>query len=328
MAEKRDRHARFLVRVWDDEAWKSLSPRGQWFYMLLSSQASLNHAGIVDLTTKRWSRLARGSSIEQVLLAIKELEQDDFIVADHDTEELFLRSHMRDDGVAKQPNVLKAALRQAREVHSGVIRLALAEELRQLGKPDADEVADSLVKANRNPSPKGPVKGSGPSEDSSVRNGRSRAVQEPLSEGFPEPIVQPRGVGEGVSSSSLVSTSLVSTSTSATADEPRPDVEELCVRLRDRIVANGSKATITAKWRDDARRLLDRDKRPHDEALELIDWCQADSFWQGNVLSMPTFRKQYDRLRLQSQRTHLRAVSGGYEPFRSPVDQSVYDEEL
>lgn len=86
------------------------------------------------------------------------------------------------------------------------------------------------------------------------------------------------------------------------AEPPRADVEAVCARLVERLVANGCKApTITAKWRTEARLLLDRDQRPLDEVFALIDWCQADSFWRSNVQSLETFRKQYDRLRLKSQ---------------------------
>jgi hypothetical protein len=111
--------------------------------------------------------------------------------------------------------------------------------------------------------------------------------------------------------------------------DERPDVERLCERLQALIVANGSKATITAKWRTEARLLLDRDKRPVDEVMRLIEWCQRDQFWKSNVLSMPTFRKQYDKLRLQAERSpNLRAVSNGYQPWTNPTDQNAYDEEL
>ena len=62
--------------------------------------------------------------------------------------------------------------------------------------------------------------------------------------------------------------------------------------------------------------------------LNLIDWCQADSFWKSNVLSMPTFRKQYDRLRLRAldeyERNEKRAVNGGHRPYQNPTDMSVY----
>lgn len=91
------------------------------------------------------------------------------------------------------------------------------------------------------------------------------------------------------------------------ADAPttpiRDDVDRLCARLADRIEANGSKRpTITKAWRDSARLLLDRDHRTEEQVARAIDWCQNDDFWRSNVLSMPTLRKQYDRLRLAAQR--------------------------
>lgn len=83
----------------------------------------------------------------------------------------------------------------------------------------------------------------------------------------------------------------------------REDVETVCVHLADRIEANGSRRPkITQEWRTQARLLLDADGRTVDQVLKAIDWCQSDPFWRGNVLSMPTLRKQYDRLRLAAQR--------------------------
>lgn len=89
--------------------------------------------------------------------------------------------------------------------------------------------------------------------------------------------------------------------TTSETEPPRSDVEQLCQRLVDRMAANGCKPPIvTTKWRTDARLLLDRDHRPLDEALALIDWCQADTFWRANIGCPGTFRKQYDRLRLRA----------------------------
>lgn len=122
---------------------------------------------------------------------------------------------------------------------------------------------------------------------------------------------------------------------SATAPPPAPaetreDVEQVCERLRAAIVSNGSKDPgISSKWRTEARLLLDRDGRDLEETLFLVDWCQHNDFWRSNILSMPKFRQKYDTLRMQSQRgPQLRAVSGGYQPYQSPVDQSAYDEDL
>jgi hypothetical protein len=93
-------------------------------------------------------------------------------------------------------------------------------------------------------------------------------------------------------------------SSSRRQSPPRPDVEHLCERLREKVAANGARANITEKWRTDARLLLDRDGKPLEQALRLIDWATDHSFWRSNVLSMPTFRKQYDRLLIQARTEH------------------------
>jgi hypothetical protein len=97
---------------------------------------------------------------------------------------------------------------------------------------------------------------------------------------------------------------------SAGDDVPRPDVKRLCGRLADRIEANGSKRpTVTKAWLDATRLLLDRDKRTEAQVAKAIDWCQNNEFWRRNIMSMPTLRKQYDRLRLQAQ-DEQRAAAG------------------
>lgn len=91
--------------------------------------------------------------------------------------------------------------------------------------------------------------------------------------------------------------------TSEDATPPRADVEALCEHLQARIAGNGSKQpTITKRWRDAARLMLDSDGRTPEQVTYLIDWSQADEFWKGNILSMPKLREKFDTLRMQSQR--------------------------
>jgi flagellar biosynthesis GTPase FlhF len=112
----------------------------------------------------------------------------------------------------------------------------------------------------------------------------------------------------------------------------RADVEMVCRALADAIEANGSKRpTITKTWRNSARLLIDRDGRTQEQILTAIAWCQKDDFWSSNVLSMPTLRKQYDRLRLAAQRQQRAlAPTGthGHTPWRNPENHDVYDEDL
>lgn len=85
----------------------------------------------------------------------------------------------------------------------------------------------------------------------------------------------------------------------ASSVEIREDVQRLCEVLAERIEANGSKKPkITKTWTDSARRMLDVDERDPTKAENLIRWCQGNTFWRKNILSMPTFREKYDQLRL------------------------------
>lgn len=98
----------------------------------------------------------------------------------------------------------------------------------------------------------------------------------------------------------------------ATDDPIRGDVERVCRHLADRIVANGSKRPrITETWRKQARLLMDKDGKSEEQVHAAIDWCQNDPFWRGNVMSMPTLRSQYDRLRLAAQREKKQSTDDG-----------------
>lgn len=91
----------------------------------------------------------------------------------------------------------------------------------------------------------------------------------------------------------------------AKTEPPRPDVDALCERLHDRIVANGNRAgKITDAWKRAARLLLDKDGVTVAQAEAVVDWCQADEFWAPNILSMPTFRKQYPKLEAKARAAH------------------------
>jgi hypothetical protein len=123
------------------------------------------------------------------------------------------------------------------------------------------------------------------------------------------------GTGTGEQGNRGTEEEETSSSAKPPTPEPRSDVEALCTRLRDRIVENGNRPpTITKKWRTEARLLLDKDGIALDKALALIDWCQASSFWKGNILSMPKFREKYDQLRTQAIEEHKRRTASPSTP--------------
>lgn len=90
-------------------------------------------------------------------------------------------------------------------------------------------------------------------------------------------------------------------STAVAAVTLRPEIDQLCGLLAGRIEANGSKRpTITKRWEDACRLMLDRDGRTPEQIAYLINWAQSDSFWRSNILSMPKLRDKFDQLRLQA----------------------------
>jgi hypothetical protein len=78
---------------------------------------------------------------------------------------------------------------------------------------------------------------------------------------------------------------------------------QACNLLADLIEANGSKRpAVTDKWLSDMERLNRIDQRSWEQITRAIEWCQADDFWRGNIMSPAKLRKQYDQLRLAAQR--------------------------
>lgn len=108
----------------------------------------------------------------------------------------------------------------------------------------------------------------------------------------------------------------------------RDDVEQICRYLADRLVATGSKRPrITAKWRDAARLLIDRDGVTVDQALKAIDWAHANDFWQAHILTPMKLREKYETLRRQAMAPSA-GRSAPHTPFTNPTDPSAYYGEL
>lgn len=81
----------------------------------------------------------------------------------------------------------------------------------------------------------------------------------------------------------------------------------LAAQLRDGIMHNNpDHRKITEaqlqKWADVMRLMMDRDNRTFDQIGNMIDWCQQDDFWQTNILSAASLRKQYDRMKVKASK--------------------------
>lgn len=55
-------------------------------------------------------------------------------------------------------------------------------------------------------------------------------------------------------------------------------------------------------WADDVRKMIDLDGRTPDQVKQMIEWCQSNDFWQGNILSVKKLREKYDVMAKQAKR--------------------------
>lgn len=63
------------------------------------------------------------------------------------------------------------------------------------------------------------------------------------------------------------------------------------------------------KWEEDMRRIRVIDRRPAREIKAVIDFALQHDFWQKNILSPDKLRKQYDRLKLEMNKTENKPVA-------------------
>ncbi|WP_048572690.1 hypothetical protein [Streptomyces leeuwenhoekii] len=122
-------HGRILTSIWEDSDFLKLDEGEQRFYLFLISQPNLNHAGLLDLTLRRWARKARGLTVAELEKRIGRLEETHFVVVDDDTEELLIRSFVRNDGVWRMPKVMGAMVSGALEISSRKLQQALLAEM-------------------------------------------------------------------------------------------------------------------------------------------------------------------------------------------------------
>ena len=145
-------HGRILTSIWEDADFLALDEREQRLYLFLISQPNLNHAGLLDLTLRRWARKARGLTSAELEKLLQALEAARFIVMDDDTEELLIRSFVRNDGVWRMPKVMGAMVSGALEISSKRLQYALLEEMDRIPLEELNDEPAKLRNGGEGPS--------------------------------------------------------------------------------------------------------------------------------------------------------------------------------
>lgn len=124
-------HAKILASIWADPDFVSLSAPAQRMYMLLLSQSKLTLVGVLDYVPQRWATLANGETRADVEAAVRELEDNGFVVIDPETVELCIRSFVRHDiaNTVKNSKIRMGFWRHFATVSSPELRRLIASEI-------------------------------------------------------------------------------------------------------------------------------------------------------------------------------------------------------
>ena len=102
------------------------------------------------------------------------------------------------------------------------------------------------------------------------------------------------------------------------AEAPKPELEFsdatqwLCSHLADKIKSNGNKVgSVGVRWHQAMERLQRIDGYTPDQIMQVIDWCQQDEFWQGNILSAVKLREKFDQLKTKMFNERNKPASSG-----------------
>ena len=100
-------HARIFCSIWNDPIFTSLSAEAQRLYLLALSQPNISLCGVVPFTARRWARFSPDTKAEDLEDAVVELENAGLVLLDNDTEELWVKSFVRYDGILGNSKLVK-----------------------------------------------------------------------------------------------------------------------------------------------------------------------------------------------------------------------------
>lgn len=124
--------ASIRVRVWQDDDFRALPKDAKLLYFTLLTMPALSYCGVVDWRPKRLNTFSPDFPYDQILVAASILEERYYVVIDEDTEELLIRSFIRNDGLMKEPRMAVSMARAYGAVGSRKIQGVIVHELRRL----------------------------------------------------------------------------------------------------------------------------------------------------------------------------------------------------
>ena len=124
--------------ILDDPSWRCLTRSQQNLYLLLLLKLSTNLCGVVDWRPKKRAVNASDMTVETIEADAVVLEKKLYIVRDEDTDEVLIRSFLRNDAPLKSSKTAIAVRSSYTDTASSKLRGVIVFELQRLYKEQRD----------------------------------------------------------------------------------------------------------------------------------------------------------------------------------------------
>lgn len=124
--------------ILDDPSWRCLTRSQQNLYLLLLLKLSTNLCGVVDWRPKKLAVNASDMTVETIEADAVVLEKKLYIVRDEDTDEVLIRSFLRNDAPLKSSKTAIAVRSSYTDTASSKLRGVIVFELQRLYKEQRD----------------------------------------------------------------------------------------------------------------------------------------------------------------------------------------------
>lgn len=125
--------------LWQEPSIRGLEPYDQRTYLLAYTQPLLNRCGVTPFHLGRWASVARKDTPAKLRASLLRLCASRHLAVDWDTDELFVRTYIRHDGLLRKPNMVVALVRDFPTIYSDSLRVAVLTELRRIWHLHVDD---------------------------------------------------------------------------------------------------------------------------------------------------------------------------------------------
>lgn len=140
-------YAKLYLSVWSpDSDFRKLTGDAQRLYFLLVSSPRLSSAGCCVVQPRRWALQASDTKAADIESALAELEERRYVLVDHDTEEVLIRSFIRHDRGYRNPFLRKSVENSIGLIESAALKdhaaLELAAAIESAASPQVEDSED------------------------------------------------------------------------------------------------------------------------------------------------------------------------------------------